>query len=139
MVAMAPALDDLLGIDPDDPTTAAEVADSEAYADLVQALVVLRKRRRLTQQDVADYMETTQSVVSDFERAGGNARYSTLQRYARAVGVRLCSMIDATGSELAPTWQKTAEVPVRLSQRSAAHAPVRAPWTQSVEGPVGAR
>ncbi|MEU0746555.1 helix-turn-helix transcriptional regulator [Streptomyces albogriseolus] len=136
---MAPALDELLGIDPDDPIVAAEVEDSEAYASLVESLVVLRKRRGLTQQDVADYMETTQSVVSDFERVGGNARYSTLQRYARAVGARLCSMIDPTGSELAPTWRKTAEMPVRLAHRSAGHSPVRTPWTESIEGAVGAR
>ncbi|MFG3514802.1 helix-turn-helix domain-containing protein [Streptomyces bobili] len=119
--------------------TVAEAEDGEAYASLVESLVVLRKRRGLTQQDVADHMETTQSVVSDFERVGGNARYSTLQRYARAVGARLCSMIDPTGSELAPTWRKTAEMPVRLAHRSAGHLPVRVPWTESTEGAVEAR
>ncbi|WP_106980048.1 helix-turn-helix domain-containing protein [Streptomyces griseofuscus] len=135
---MAPALDELLGIDPDDPRTATEIEDAEAYAALVESLVVLRKRRGLTQQDVAAYMETSQSVVSDFERVGGNARYSTLQRYARAVGARLCTMLDASGANLAPTWRKAAELPVRLAHRSAAHSPVLAPWT-ATEGAVGAR
>ncbi|WP_328585097.1 helix-turn-helix domain-containing protein [Streptomyces sp. NBC_00370] len=128
---MAPALDELLGIDPDDPAIAAAADDAEAYADLVESLVVLRRRRGLTQQDVASRMETTQSVVSDFERVGGNARYSTLQRYARAVGGRLCSMIDASGANLSPTWRQTAEMPVRLRYRAAAQPHVRAPWTES--------
>ncbi|WP_343236906.1 helix-turn-helix transcriptional regulator [Streptomyces sp. SID10692] len=131
MIAMAPALDELLGIDLDDPAIAAAADDAEAYADLVESLVVLRKRRGLTQRDVAAHMETTQSVVSDFERVGGNARYSTLQRYARAVGARLCSMVDASGANLSPTWRQTAEMPVRLTYRAAVHPHVRAPWTES--------
>ncbi|MGW6850314.1 helix-turn-helix domain-containing protein [Streptomyces virginiae] len=135
---MTPALDELLGIDPDDHVTLAATEDAEAYASLIEVLVVLRRRRGLTQQDVATYMETTQSVVSDFERVGGNARYSTLQRYARAVGARLCSMVDPTGSELAPTWRKTAEMPIRLSHRDAGRLPVQAPWTEAPEGVVKA-
>ncbi|MFD8967448.1 helix-turn-helix domain-containing protein [Streptomyces sp. NPDC059568] len=116
----------------------AAAEDAEAYAALVESLVVLRKRRGLTQQDVAGRMETTQSVVSDFERVGGNARYSTLQRYARAVGARLCSMLDASGAKLTPTWRQTAEMPVRLALRPAGHPHVRAPWTESTEGTVTA-
>ena len=136
---MAPALDELLGIDPDDPEIIAAAEDAEAYASLVESLVVLRKRRGLTQQDVATRMETTQSVVSDFERVGGAARYPTLQRYARAVGARLCSMVDPSGSNLAPTWRQTAEMPVRLAARPASHLPFRAAWRESAEGAVTAR
>ncbi|MFD5508925.1 helix-turn-helix domain-containing protein [Streptomyces sp. NPDC127051] len=135
---MTPALDELLGIDPDDTMTVAAEQDAEAYASLIEMLVVLRRRRGLTQQDVATYMETTQSVVSDFERIGGNARYSTLQRYARAVGARLCSMVDPTGAELAPTWRKAAEMPIRLSHRDAERLPFQAPWTEASEGVVKA-
>ncbi len=43
----------------------------------------------MTQTDVAQAMGTTQSVVSHFERLGGDARFSTVQRYARAVGAHL--------------------------------------------------
>ncbi|MFD9115362.1 helix-turn-helix domain-containing protein [Streptomyces bottropensis] len=136
---MAPTLDDLLGIDPTDPAVAAAIEDEEAYACLVESLVVLRKRRGLTQQDVASQMETTQSVVSDFERIGGNARYSTLQRYARAVGARLHSMVDPTGCELAPTWRPAAEVPVHVSSRATVRHRVRTPWTASTEGAVTRR
>lgn len=136
---MAPALDDLLGIDPTDPAIAAAIEDEEAYASLVESLVVLRRRRGMTQQDVASRMETTQSVVSDFERVGGNARYSTLQRYARAVGARLCSMVDPTGSDLAPTWRAAAEMPVHVASRPAARHSVRTPWTASAEGAVTGR
>lgn len=39
-------------------------------------------------------METTQSAVSDFERLGGDPKLSTIQRYARAVGVRLALRME---------------------------------------------
>lgn len=127
---MAPALDDLLGIDPDDPEIAAATEDAEAYAELIEALVVLRKRRGLTQQQVAARMETTQSTISDFERVGGDARYSTLQRYARAVGARLCSVVPHTPA-LTPSWRPAAEVPVTHAVRGGARFHSRVPWLES--------
>ncbi|MBD0673047.1 helix-turn-helix domain-containing protein [Streptomyces sp. CBMA156] len=99
---MAPTLHDLLGIDPNDPRTAAALEDSEAYAELVESLVVARQKRGLTQREVAQRMGTSQSTVSEFERIGGDARYSTLQRYARAIGARLHIMVGHTCSAVAP-------------------------------------
>ncbi|MEU1287085.1 helix-turn-helix transcriptional regulator [Kitasatospora sp. NPDC005856] len=94
---MAPPLHDPLGIDPDDPHTAAGPEDAEAYAALVETLVAARKKCGLTQRDVAKLMGTTRSTISAFERVGGDARYSTLQRYARAVGARLHGLVGHTG------------------------------------------
>ena len=91
---MAPELYRLLGIDPDDPAVVAAGQDVDAYADLIESLVALRRRRGLTLRDVAERMETTRSAVSDFERTGGDARCSAVQRYARAVGARLHLAVD---------------------------------------------
>jgi transcriptional regulator with XRE-family HTH domain len=82
-------LDDLLGIDNNDPDIIAAREDRAAYRALVGRLVTLRKSHGLTQAEVADAMETSQSVVSAFEQAGSDARFSTIQRYSRAVGARL--------------------------------------------------
>ncbi|MBV2151905.1 helix-turn-helix domain-containing protein [Kitasatospora sp. SUK 42] len=123
---MAPTLHDLLGIDPNDPRTAAGLEDAEAYAALVETLVVARIKCGLTQRDVAQLMGTTQSTISAFERAGGDARYSTLQRYARAVGARLHSLVDHTGSAVTPAWQPApveVEVQVALRERGPGSRP----------------
>ncbi|MER6396363.1 helix-turn-helix domain-containing protein [Kitasatospora sp. NPDC059973] len=115
---MAPTLHDLLDLDPDDPRVAASLADAQAYAELVETLVVARKKRGLTQRDVADLMGTSQSTISEFERVGGDARYSTLQRYARAVDARLYSLVDHTAADLAPAWKPApVEVQVRVAVR----------------------
>ncbi|MGW3299186.1 helix-turn-helix domain-containing protein [Streptomyces rubiginosohelvolus] len=127
---MAPALDDLLGIDGEDPAIITATEDAAAYADLVESLVVLRRKYGLTQQEVAQRMETSQSTISEFERVGGDARYSTLQRYARAIGARLCSLVDHTSANLTPTWQPAAAVPVQVvSVRTAGAQPVQRPWS----------
>lgn len=52
----------------DDPEVVAARADVTADANLIEGLVELRHRRRMTQTDVAEVMGTTQSVVSYFER-----------------------------------------------------------------------
>ncbi len=86
---MTNRLAELAGFSDDDTEFAAARADTVAYADLIEGLVELRRRSRMTQADVAQAMGTTQSVVSHFERLGGDARFSTVQRYARAVGAHL--------------------------------------------------
>jgi len=91
---MEPELYRLLDIDPNDPTVVAAAQDVDAYAGLIESLVALRHQRGLTLRDVAKHMETTQSAVADFERIGGDARCSTAQRYARAVGARLHLAVD---------------------------------------------
>ncbi|MBO1415016.1 helix-turn-helix domain-containing protein [Streptomyces sp. FH025] len=123
---MAPTLHDLLGIDPNDPRTAAGLEDAEAYAALVETLVVARKKCGLTQHEVARRMGTSQSTISEFERVGGDARYSTLQRYARAVGTRLHSLVGHTGSTVTPAWQPApvkVEVQVALRGRGPGSRP----------------
>ncbi|MEV6975197.1 helix-turn-helix transcriptional regulator [Kitasatospora sp. NPDC093806] len=115
---MAPSLQDLLGIDPDDPRTAAALDDAQAYAELVETLVVARRKCGLTQREVAELMGTSQSTVSEFERVGGDARYSTLQRYARAVGARLHTLVGHSSADLTPAWTPApVAVQVRVAVR----------------------
>jgi predicted transcriptional regulator len=56
---------------------------------LVDDLVARRRALGLSQTDVAARMGTSQPAVARLEAGGVDARMSTLQRYADAVGVRL--------------------------------------------------
>lgn len=85
-----------LGVDPTDPQTTAIAEDFNNFEDFIVLLYEKRKAAGLTQSAVAKIMETHQSVISDFERLGGNPTIETIQRYARAVGHRVLL-------ELAPT------------------------------------
>jgi DNA-binding XRE family transcriptional regulator len=67
----------------------AYAALEEEYA-LVRQMLAARERAGLTQEAVAARMGTTKSAVSRLEGAGKHApSFSTLQKYARAVGCRL--------------------------------------------------
>ena len=67
----------------------AYAALEEEYA-LVSQMLAARGRAGLTQEAVAARMGTTKSAVSRLEAAGRHApSFSTLQKYARAVGCRI--------------------------------------------------
>lgn len=82
---------DILGIDSDDPQAVGSLEDAQDYERLIDSFFEARRRIGLSQSAVAERMQTTQSAVSDLERLGGDAFYSTLQRLARALGGRLAS------------------------------------------------
>jgi predicted XRE-type DNA-binding protein len=73
----------------DDPEFRASLEDAHARSQLLEACLTRRTQQGLTQASVAHAMGTTQSAVSDLEAGGTDARLSTLQRYARALGLRL--------------------------------------------------
>jgi predicted transcriptional regulator len=56
---------------------------------LVDELVARRRALGLSQTEIAARMGTSQPAVARLEAGGVDARMSTLQRYADAVGVRL--------------------------------------------------
>jgi transcriptional regulator with XRE-family HTH domain len=56
---------------------------------LVDGLVARRRELGLSQNEIAARMGTSQPAVARLEAGGVDARMSTLQRYADAVGVRL--------------------------------------------------
>ncbi len=79
-------LDDLLGIDPNDPVQhLANTLVSNDY-DLLTSLVKIREARGLTRFDVAALMATTPEFVGELESASADPRLSTLRRYALAIG-----------------------------------------------------
>lgn len=61
--------------------------------DIESKLIEARLRAHKTQADVADFMDTTASVIARIEAGGGKAGHSpsliTLQKYAAAVGCEL--------------------------------------------------
>ena len=54
-------------------------------AELIAPLIAQRKAMGLTQAQVAERMDVTQSTVSEFESTAADSRLSTMRRYALAV------------------------------------------------------
>jgi hypothetical protein len=74
-----------------DPARAASIARhrAEALAEIVEyTLGELRRARKITQDELARLMSTTQPNVSRIER-GGEMELSTLRSYIEALGGRL--------------------------------------------------
>jgi transcriptional regulator with XRE-family HTH domain len=59
-----------------------------AGTEVVRALIERRKALHLRQRDVAELMHVGQSAVCQIER-GNDPRWSTLMRYAEALGVAI--------------------------------------------------
>ncbi|WP_080636949.1 helix-turn-helix domain-containing protein [Salinispora vitiensis] len=106
----------LLGLDSDNPHIRAALEDARDVERLIDTLVGLRVGQGLTQADVASEMETTQSAVSKFERAGGDPRISTVQRYARASGGRVRLIVEVSG--LAASWKASYHIPASVDSES---------------------
>jgi transcriptional regulator with XRE-family HTH domain len=81
--------------------TWAAAADRHARTELLLELYRMRKeqRPRVTQAEVAARMGISQATVSAFESRRAVPRLATLQRYARAIGVRLQVTLDRTSPE----------------------------------------
>ncbi|MGH2754173.1 MAG: helix-turn-helix domain-containing protein [Actinomycetota bacterium] len=56
---------------------------------LLRELAAKRERAGITQKDVATRMRTSQSAVARIERGEIDAKLSTVERYAAAIGHRL--------------------------------------------------
>jgi predicted transcriptional regulator len=67
-------------------------AEYDAMAEefrLAEALISARTKARLTQAQVAERMDTSQSYVAKLESGQVNPSMKALQRYAAAIGARL--------------------------------------------------
>jgi len=83
-------LDDLDLFLLDQPEAVRQAADdAERYFRTMRTLKKIRLDSNVRQRDVADYMQTTQSAVSELENLRTDPHISTLMRYARAVGARI--------------------------------------------------
>lgn len=78
-----------LGIDPEDPEVAAAIADAELAGNIMDALVERRLALGLTLNEMDVRLGWVTAQAADFERMGGDPTISELQRYARALGLRL--------------------------------------------------
>ncbi len=58
---------------------------AEDTGELIQQLIVVRRRQGLSQTEVAARMGTSQSALACFESGRSDARLSTVVRYAEAV------------------------------------------------------
>lgn len=74
------------GINDDFDITEVEALNRENVRKLVKELVRCRKRRGLSQQDLADAMDITVDVIHDIERSNGSIA-DGLVSYATAEGV----------------------------------------------------
>jgi transcriptional regulator with XRE-family HTH domain len=61
--------------------------------NMVEALVAMRKRKKLSQDTVASRMHRSKTAVSNFERLGADPHLSTIRRYAAAVGAFISSHV----------------------------------------------
>jgi ribosome-binding protein aMBF1 (putative translation factor) len=61
------------------------------YADFKVGALLRQAREKagLTQEQVAERLETKKSAISRIENSAGSIRFSTLERYARAIGWQL--------------------------------------------------
>lgn len=85
----------------DDPEIRSAFEDAQVRSDLADRLREARKSSGLSQKTVAKTMGTTQSAVSDFERGESDPQFSTIQRYARAVGAKVRLLVEVPNSPAA--------------------------------------
>lgn len=71
------------------PEMVGAAEDIDSLIDFVMLLRTSRRSEGVTQVEIAERLNTTQSSISEFERIGGDPRIQTLQRYARAMGYRV--------------------------------------------------
>ncbi len=108
-------------------------ADSlvQGHIELLQSLVALRKKHRLTQGDVAERMSVSQSAVSQFERYDSNPTLATLRRYALAVGARIEEKVLDDCAEHAP-FQLVRGLRVIQGGRMETDTPKELSWAEAL-------
>ncbi|MGN6217134.1 MAG: helix-turn-helix domain-containing protein [Solirubrobacterales bacterium] len=76
---------------------------AERRRALLQELAAVRERRSQSQTTLAAEMKTSQSSVARLEGSAGDARLSTIDRYAEALGFRVqWHLLPLEGSEGEP-------------------------------------
>jgi len=81
-----------------EPAYQAAYEELEHEFALARALTEARTKAGLTQQQVAERMHTTQSVVARLESGQINPSIQTLERFAKATGTRLRIMFGMRGA-----------------------------------------
>lgn len=77
---------------------------SETFSRLADELLILRKKRGVTQKQLADMIGTTQAVISRLENASVKASLETVVKIAKAmnalVDIKLIPVEDTKGNEI---------------------------------------
>jgi transcriptional regulator with XRE-family HTH domain len=93
-----------------DPKFRAEYERIGPAMDLAMTLAEARRRAGLTQTELADRMNTSQAEVARIESGRGGPKWSTIERYAYAIGHRPVVKLEEYD-----------EIPVELLARSSPH------------------
>lgn len=93
------------------------LADAQLRSQLLASLVSRRSELGLRQKDVAKLMQTSQSTISEFENGATDPHFSTLQRYARAVGTEVVASIESASQ--APATASTYGEPRSIERKPA--------------------
>ncbi|EYT66876.1 helix-turn-helix transcriptional regulator [Curtobacterium flaccumfaciens pv. flaccumfaciens] len=103
-----------LGFDEDSAEVRRAREEAAIYAESVSKLAVARKDAGLSQAQVAERMNTTQSAISEIEAGRKDVRLTTLIRYAQAVQRSLEVIMTRRNAAAEPLWEEVAEVrPIR--------------------------
>lgn len=78
-----------------DPKFRAEYRRIGPEMELAFTLSEARRRAKLTQAEVATRMGTSQAAIARIESGRGAPKWSTIERYARAVGARPVVRLEA--------------------------------------------
>lgn len=71
------------------PNVKKEYDALEEEFELIKALVDMRQKAGLTQDEIAQKMGTQKSNISRLESGAGNPGWKTLQKYAHACGFKI--------------------------------------------------
>lgn len=99
----ATSLDELLGLNPNDPAQVRARGLVEADTNLMRDLRALRKRRGLTVEDIAHRVGASPEAIAYLESGEQDPRLSTLRRYALALGVTVTHKVESAFLEYPST------------------------------------
>lgn len=77
-----------------DPTYRQGHDDAMRLHNVVDSLIAVRRERGMTQANVAAGMGVRQPTIAQFETETSDPKVTTVQRYARAVGVRVRFVVE---------------------------------------------
>jgi transcriptional regulator with XRE-family HTH domain len=86
--------DDFLEMESETPSERRARILAANDGNLLEDLVELRRKLKITQQALADRMGVKQATVASFERYDSDPKLSTLRRYAHAVGALVNHVVE---------------------------------------------
>ncbi len=81
------------------PEVKREYGQLAAEFELIDALLAMRKKSGLTQDEIAQKMGTQRSNISRLEKGSGNPSWKTLKNYAHACGCEIFMKVKALDTD----------------------------------------